>query len=309
MNNNGIIYKGPYDGSTGAISVSFAQGSSNYNKLDFRLNDSTTSGDGQLTSGTYIPEDQWTFITCTYDGSEQKIYINGVLDASGSYSEPLADDTSDLRIGACYSPSYEYGYGDHYLTFQGAIDEVGIWKKALGAVPSPGFTTAAWGPTALRPRRPGTAATFIAGYHFDEGSGATVYDYSTYGNTGTVESGATWVAGMDVANLATFTTSELPTGANTLTAIYGGNDNYTASTSAPLTQIVVGATLPDGVTSDPVDQATPSPLTDGSLVLPVSAAGLTYVSGSNGQPIVSADATIDSSNGIAADGGHGHLER
>ncbi len=94
---------------------------------------------------------------------------------------------------------------------------------------------------------------------------------------------------------ATLNNSSLAVGGDQITASYSGDDNYAASTSAPLTQIVLGATLPDGVTSDPVNQATPSPLTVGSLVLPVSAAGLTYVSGSNGQPIVSVDATIDSS--------------
>ena len=51
------------------------------------------------------------------------------------------------------------------------------------------------------------------------------------------------------------------------------------------------------MTSQPVNLASPSPLTDGSLVL--SSSGLTYVSGSNAQPIVETDAYLSPTNGMA----------
>ena len=45
-----------------------------------------------------------------------------------------------------------------------------------------------------------------------------------------------------------------------------------------------------------MNQGTPSPLTDGSLVLPIDAAGLTYISGANGQPVVTADCQLNPYN-------------
>ena len=51
------------------------------------------------------------------------------------------------------------------------------------------------------------------------------------------------------------------------------------------------------IVGQPLDVSAPSPLTDGSLVLPLDAAGLTYVSGANAKPIVAADVSLCGSNG------------
>ncbi len=126
MDNSGIIYKGPLTGSQGTFQVSFAHGVGYPNELNFRLNGSTTSGDGQLTSSTYIPDNTWTFVACTYDGTEQKIYINGALNASASYTAALQTDTNGLAIGIYNSNTSTYN--SHYLTFDGGIDEVDAWK-------------------------------------------------------------------------------------------------------------------------------------------------------------------------------------
>ncbi|MGO9111521.1 MAG: beta strand repeat-containing protein, partial [Thermoguttaceae bacterium] len=88
-------------------------------------------------------------------------------------------------------------------------------------------------------------------------------------------------------------------GSNAITAQYSGNGSDLASTSQPLQVLVLNKTLPnmsynsgDTVADANVNQATPSPLTDGSLVLPIDAAGLTYISGANGQPIITADCQV-----------------
>src|SRR5208337_5485893 len=100
----------------------------------------------------------------TYDGSNEDIYINGSLDASASYSAPLQYDTNDLYIGTYYSPAVTYD--GHYLSFQGAIDEVGIWKQALnGATVNALYNNGSgeYGDTSQSPWN----ANFIAGYHFN----------------------------------------------------------------------------------------------------------------------------------------------
>ncbi len=87
-------------------------------------------------------------------------------------------------------------------------------------------------------------------------------------------------------------------GSHALTAQYSGN--YPSSTSPPSEVLVLDTSLPNfvqnnsqTVANDPVDQATPSPLTDGSLVLPLADAGLNYISGSvNPDPIISADCDL-----------------
>src|SRR5271165_2642700 len=93
MDNDGILYKGALNGGNGTIQLSFAHGIGNANKLNFRLN-GITSGAGQLASNTYIPDNQWTFIACTYNGTQQQIYINGSLDCSANYSSALQSDTN-----------------------------------------------------------------------------------------------------------------------------------------------------------------------------------------------------------------------
>ncbi len=82
MPNSGIFYKGPLDGRQGVISLGFTQGVGKENKLNFRLN-GAVGGAGHVSSSTYIPDNQWTFIACTYDGANEDIYINGCAGRHG----------------------------------------------------------------------------------------------------------------------------------------------------------------------------------------------------------------------------------
>ena len=92
------------------------------------------------------------------------------------------------------------------------------------------------------------------------------------------------------------TVSTLGVGANSITAVYSGDGNGAAATSAASQVLVLPTSLASTVVNDPVNQASPSPLTDERLVLPCDTAGLVYVSGAaNPSPIVFADATISPS--------------
>ncbi len=203
MNNNGILYKGPLgkgpqDGSQGTFQVSFAHGFREYNELNFRLNGvenfnrpTAEKRDGEVTSSDRVPKNQWTFITCTYDGRQQRIYINGKLSASGNYTAPLQEDASDLFVGI-YCNTYEDS--NHALSFQGHIDEVGVWKAALDAETISALYNNGQGKYGSASQSPWNA-DFVAGYHLDEGRGTTVVDFSGNGNAGTLHGGVKWGRG------------------------------------------------------------------------------------------------------------------
>jgi len=65
---------------------------------------------------------QWYHIVATYDKSEFRVYVNGELDNSVSYTYGV-NDGGDLNIGGQKT----------YNNFSGLIDEVRIYDRALSA--------------------------------------------------------------------------------------------------------------------------------------------------------------------------------
>jgi hypothetical protein len=63
----------------------------------------------------------WIHIAATYDGNEQKLYVNGKLDASMKKSGAITVNNDNLTIG----------WVDNNRYFDGLIDEVQIWSRAL----------------------------------------------------------------------------------------------------------------------------------------------------------------------------------
>lgn len=76
---------------------------------------------------TSITDGAWKFLTVTYDGSTMKIYIDGTLDNSASFSGTIGTGTDVLGIGMDITDG---GSNVHLI---GAIDEVGMWSRALTA--------------------------------------------------------------------------------------------------------------------------------------------------------------------------------
>ncbi len=71
---------------------------------------------GQMWNGKYnLPLNEWIHALGTYDGSNVKLYINGKLQDTRSFSGDLLTDSDPLRIGE----------------FNGTIDSVRVYKKAL----------------------------------------------------------------------------------------------------------------------------------------------------------------------------------
>jgi len=75
--------------------------------------------------GVDLSVDTWYYLVATYDGSQMKTYVNGVLDRSGAYSGDMDSGTSRLIIGnALDSPG---------IATNGTIDEVRVWNRSLTA--------------------------------------------------------------------------------------------------------------------------------------------------------------------------------
>ena len=84
-------------------------------------------------SSTYVPSQNWIHVICTYDGSSLKIYVNNGVPVSTSNTNGIKYDLSafisetqndDLHFG-------HWGYGSYTRAFNGIIDEILIYNKAL----------------------------------------------------------------------------------------------------------------------------------------------------------------------------------
>lgn len=81
--------------------------------------DQPVRGTGPLALGT------WTHIATTYDGANQRFYVNGVLVATRAQTGLIAVGNGALRIGGNASFTDEF--------FEGLIDEVRVYNRALSA--------------------------------------------------------------------------------------------------------------------------------------------------------------------------------
>jgi hypothetical protein len=85
---------------------------------------STTDQGVRQASHTAIPLNAWTHIATTYDGANQRFYINGALVATKAQTGSIAVGNQPLRIGG-NNVSGEF--------FRGIIDEVRVYNRALSA--------------------------------------------------------------------------------------------------------------------------------------------------------------------------------
>lgn len=75
-----------------------------------------------LSAGGSLPLNTWSHLATTYDGSTQKLYVNGVLVGSRLQAGPIDVSGGALRLGG------NLVWGEY---FTGYIDEVRIYNRAL----------------------------------------------------------------------------------------------------------------------------------------------------------------------------------
>jgi hypothetical protein len=88
-------------------------------------------GDGPNASGAkdvrdYVKQGQWYSIVYTYDGTNSKLYVNGVLVNKVVQSNTFNPNSNPLFIGRNQDVQYPY-------YFKGIIDEIRIYKRAITA--------------------------------------------------------------------------------------------------------------------------------------------------------------------------------
>lgn len=179
-------------------------------RLTFSLD---IGGWGDHLSNSVVPANQWSHVAGTYDGSNIRIYINGVLDAEYSYTGSIATSTDNLTFGCRTDGSGEF--------YNGLVDEMRIWNVAR---------------TQQQIRedmhRIISAQSGLVGYwKFDEGSNMTAADSSGNGNDGTLTNDPSWVAsavplGSDGAFVNTTSQTTIgPSGGQLKTTITSTPDN------------------------------------------------------------------------------------
>jgi hypothetical protein len=74
------------------------------------------------TATTVVTDGEWHHVAGTWDGSEIKVYTDGVEEASVAFAGPISTSDVPVEIGRREAGA---------IVFTGAIDEVGIFNKAL----------------------------------------------------------------------------------------------------------------------------------------------------------------------------------
>lgn len=96
-------------------------------RVEFVTLASTYGGNNNLlTSSPIIPVGSWVFFAATYDGSIKRLYINGVLEASGPYTGSL-----DWNGGFVEGETISGYFPGQAESFNGALDEIRVFKRAL----------------------------------------------------------------------------------------------------------------------------------------------------------------------------------
>lgn len=148
--------------------------SSQYYLFYVDTRDSGASGDWKSVSSASIgtlTQGVWTHVVGMYDGSEIKIFINGVEVGSNSLSGEIDDGSTSANIGKGGSAEF----------FDGNIDEVRVYNRALSPAEVQQLYQWAPGP--------------VGYWDFNEGSGDTAFDKSGNGYHGTLNDSPSWTQG------------------------------------------------------------------------------------------------------------------
>jgi len=127
-----------------------------------------------VSSNTNLTANNWYHIAGTYDGSQLKIYVDGIMNGAINMTGSINSIDRNILIGARYRSG---AIQDH---FDGIIEEVSVWKRALSQ-------------SEIREYRHLTLdqvsdSDLLSYYQFNE-MGTVVYDRNKF-NNGTMDGGA-----------------------------------------------------------------------------------------------------------------------
>ncbi|MEO7799737.1 MAG: Ig-like domain-containing protein, partial [Opitutaceae bacterium] len=136
--------------------------------------------DGGFVSGT------WYHVVATHDyvNHRTRLYVNGVLRAEKSSSKAPIARPMNMSLGRWWDG------GNLFNRFAGSLDEVRIYDRELTAAEASEHYKNGLGDYGI------PEANLVGGWHFDEGSGATVEDFSNAHRSTTITGAPTWVEGI-----------------------------------------------------------------------------------------------------------------
>lgn len=100
----------------------FDYNSSGYPGCYYHLSGSTYPGTG---ASAKVPINAWTHLACTFDGTNIKFYVNGVLKSSVSAPGTITEGTGGRFVVGADNASDQ--------SFQGRIDDVRLYNRGLSA--------------------------------------------------------------------------------------------------------------------------------------------------------------------------------
>ena len=141
---------------------------------------------GRLEATVNLADGNWHFLAATFDnGTHQaRLYDNGrFLNGKTVKASIAADQRPDEHLR-------RYAAAAVHTILTADVGELLIYKRAVSAGQIAKLYTEAGGDRDNQDK-----AGLVAGYHFDEGRGTTVADFSGHGNDGTLHGGVKWVSG------------------------------------------------------------------------------------------------------------------
>ncbi len=128
---------------------------------------------GNIDTGVDFDIDSWQHIAFTYDGSTLVVYKNGkAISTTTGLSGPVGFCDNDLLFGEWYVPDETAS-----SPWFGYIDEVRIWRTAR---------TQEQIKSTMNKKLTGNEDNLIGYWRFDENTGTTINDLTSYNNDGTI---------------------------------------------------------------------------------------------------------------------------
>ncbi len=177
-----IISKGRAEGETPAVDANYFLGyESGTNKLTADFEDNFNSGNHPVTSVAKIPMNTWTHVGASFDVTSKtwRLFIGATTEITvlGATYTPQSLSQVKACIGATLNST-----GVPLGSFNGRIDEVRIWNKALTTL-DPGELTSGTG--------------LVGRWSFGDGTGTTITNSVSGGANGTIVNNYEWVTGFN----------------------------------------------------------------------------------------------------------------